>query len=151
MIYQFNKNARHPASADPTETALALEDIKSRHGALTATSVADDVEAEPENHPLREWFTWDPELAMRKCHIEEAGDVLRAVVVTDWVPDQSEPVRAYVVTRGDDGQKEYWPIQTVVTDRDRALRLIEECRDDAQRAQRKLDEMLDLLKLVLQT
>lgn len=148
MIYEFKGWARDvPPDAKAEEVAEALIDIKSRYGKLTDGIVADEVESDPNQHPLRGWFTWDPELGMRKLHVIEAGNVIRVVAVKEIRPRQSTPVRAFVVT-SENGERTYEHISVVLQDDDQKRQLVQQVRQEKHRFDTKLEELLTLIELL---
>jgi hypothetical protein len=148
MVYEFASGAHVPAGADAGRVAETLTDIKSRYGKLTAHTVADDVEADPESHPLEGWFTWDPEIGMRKLHVIEAGQLIRVVRVAEVAEDQPAPVRAFVVTRDEGGEQVYDHITAVLARPDDAKVLIEQVGREKKRLDEKFDELLALVGLL---
>jgi hypothetical protein len=147
MVHEFASGAHIPSGADAEKTAAALDDIRSRYGKLTAHTVADDVEADHESHALAGWFTWDPEMGMRKLHVIEAGHLIRVVRVAQVEPEQQAPVRAYVVTREENGETAYEHITAVLRQPDQVNVLIAQVGREKKALDAKFDELLALVGL----
>ncbi len=147
MVYEFKRGARIPAGADAASVAARLEDIRSRHGKLTAGTVADEAEADPENEILAPWFTWDEEVGMRKLHELEAGNLIRAVAVVKMEPDQQTPLRAYVITH-ENGDSIYEPIGYVLRQPDRRNALLAQYEKAKADADATLAELIQLIRLL---
>ena len=147
MVYQFKSGARVPAGATADATVEALEDIRRRHGELTNRIIARDWVAAGDGHPLNPWFTPDSEEAALRWWEHEAGQIVRAIVVTEVVPEQQAPVRAYVVTQ-DNGDQHYERITAVVTEPDRRKQLVADLRRESQAFTSKLNEVLALIELM---
>lgn len=146
MVYDWKPGARVPAAVSADETHAALQAIKEHNGRLTAEAVAEDVEARRDTHPLNWAFTWDPEKAMHKLHIVEAGDLIRLIVVKDVTPTQTAPVRAFVVTR-QDGIKSYENIEHVVRRPDLCAQLLQQVEAEFDAAEKKRRELLSLIQV----
>lgn len=150
MVYKFAEGSRVSPSLDPEKVHTVFADIQSRHGELTAETLTDDVEADPE-HYLRDQFTWDEELGMRKLHVIEAGNVIRSLRVEKITPEQEEPVRAWVVAKNPEtGNQAYYPVLEVMGDKEKAVILLNEVQKDQERAARKQAEFVALMRLLLQ-
>jgi len=145
VIYQFKQGARVPSNVKPEETAAELHAIKERHGGLTTEAVATDVEAAPEAHPLRWAFTWDEESGMHKLHVIEAGNLIRMIVVKEIVPEQREPVRAYVVVRESGESKHYEPTEYAVRHVDLWDQVLSQAQAEFDAAERKRKELFALM------
>lgn len=144
MEYQFKDGFHTPPGASATAVVDALEDIRSRYGSLTTDNIADDVEQDDVSHPLRQWFTWDEELGMRKLHTIEASLIIRSVAVVKITKEQPAPVRAYVFV-GTGGDTRYEPLTVVLAQPDQRRQLIETIASEKRAVDRKFEELLALV------
>jgi len=148
MIYEFKPGAHVPPGASPTKTVEALRDVEERQGALTQQSLATDVESDPQDHSLREWFTWDTDTGMHKLHVMEAGCLIRCVVVKEIVPQQQEPVRAYFLGReGEDETQEYKETSYIIQDVNLRGQMMARVKAEFDTAEKKRRELFDLADL----
>lgn len=98
--YSLKPGAR--LKSDPQAAGEYLEQLESQFGRLTPKIVASAVEtanAKGQTTPIHEDFTWDNKAAIAKCHVMEAGYLIRAIeVVVESGGEQvtEEPVRAFV-------------------------------------------------------
>lgn len=147
MVYQFKKGAVIPRGVTVEDTERALEEVERRHGKVTVETITDDVEADPRGHLLRDWFEWDDELCVRKYHEIQASQIVRAVVVSELVPNHSTPVRAWVITH-ENGEQIYKRMQYVIREPDRVQELLGQIRREKKAYDDKLEELLTLVELI---
>ncbi len=114
---------------------------------LTATVLTDEAEAIPGDKVLGPWFEWDSELCVREYHEQQAGALIRSVVVVQLVPAQTEPVRAFAIVANGHG-KHYEHITQVIAEPDKRKGLIQQVRQEKQAFDDKLNELIALLELV---
>jgi len=144
LIYQFKRGARIPSGANATEVAEALQDISSRYGELSTKTVADDVEADSD-HVLAPWFTWDGEIAVRKLHEIEAGNLIRSVSVRQLKPTHEVPIRAFVLSGIDYG---YEHVASVLKDKTKRESLIADILEEKRQVDDKFAELIELIGLL---
>lgn len=72
-----------------------LTELQRRDGHVTAESVVED--ARPVDSPLHPAFEWDDEIAAEEYRKDQARCLIRSVVIRDVTPEQSNPVRAFVM------------------------------------------------------
>lgn len=93
MVYQWRPGSRF-STVDAQTAGERLAKLEEQNGQLTAQIVVDD--ARPEAAPLHSIFEWDDSIAAEKYREEQARHVIRSVVVTEIIPNQQRPVRAFV-------------------------------------------------------
>lgn len=95
-----------------------LDELKARHGHLTPELVLADA-ADPTS-PLHGHFEWDNDRAANQHRINQAYELLRAIVVLD-VTEVHEPIRAFVAiinpdTASETRRREYRTTEDVLAD-----------------------------------
>lgn len=98
-----------------------LQDLYSGHGQLVPEAVVE--RARPADNPLHEHFEWDDAEAAHQFRLQQAGHLIRAVVVLDSEEGPSKPpVRAFVnVNINDENEPEqrvYKALDEVLADTD---------------------------------
>jgi hypothetical protein len=147
VIYQFKVGARVPKGADAEQLGKRLERIAKRKGGLTVQGLTDEAEANPDDPVLSPWFEWDTELAVRKYHEMQASSLILSVAVVELSPEQSTPVRAFVIT-SDNGETHYGHILNVVSKPDQRKMLIERVAQEKKHYDDKFNELVELIKLL---
>lgn len=145
MIYKFKAGARPPAGADAQAVGQRLGRLAKSRGGLTVESVTDEAEANPNDPTLGPWFEWNTELAVRKYHEQQAGELIRAIVIVHTKADKStlKPrAFAYVPTSA-----RYEPLDVVLREPDKRAGLLEEIRDTKRDLDNKLEELLAVIEL----
>ena len=90
MVYQWKFNMGVPA-----ETAGAeLERVEKKHGMVTPELVLE--ESRGQKAPLHKCFEWNDSVAAEKYRLNQAGQIIKNLVVVLDDYQQSEPVRAFV-------------------------------------------------------
>lgn len=94
MVYKWKDRAVLPIEAQVA--GEELERIRvSRNGRLTQDDVV--AEARAESSPLHPAFEWNDETAAHKYRLEQAGYMIRSIVVTvDKSETEQVPIRAFV-------------------------------------------------------
>jgi hypothetical protein len=151
VIYEFRKGFVPPANpCTATEAMQELKRVTERRRILNPRTLADDVEEaheKKEDHVLAWAFTWDTARAVRKLHEIEAGDLLRAVVVREVVPEQHDAVRALVLIRDESGH-DYRPIQVALRVKDQREQVLEQAREELEQFNAKMRELLALCAMI---
>ena len=98
--------------------------------------------AEEVSSPIHSYFTWDDGQAAREWRINQAralcGGLRKIRVVVESSPDQRKSIRAIVNL--DDGRG-YHPIQEVLSDSSKRVRLLDLAKKDLRAAKNKLVEL----------
>lgn len=90
MVYKWKFNMGVPA-----ETAGAeLERMEKKHGVVTPKLVLE--ESRGKTAPLHKCFEWNDSIAAEKYRLNQAGQIIKNLVVILDDYQQSEPVRAFV-------------------------------------------------------
>jgi hypothetical protein len=113
MVYKWK-----PYASVPGLTAQAageeLERIrKSRNGNMIAADVLK--EARESNSPLHCAFEWDDKKAAHLHRLNQAGDLIRAVVVINSEKPDASPVRAFVNV-GENEERGYTHVAAAMSD-----------------------------------
>jgi hypothetical protein len=148
--YRWASHRQHPTDAEPQRVAEWLAQVEDRRGEITAATVADHAEADPADPVAAPWFTWDPELATRKCHEYEARDMIRSVVVVYVTPQQGRPTPAYVSIVNDAGHHTYVRTEVAISQGDSAQleRLLSETQQQIHGMAARLDALVELVGLM---
>jgi len=145
MVYKFAKTARMPG--DPQAVGEALQAIRDEKGSLTAPLVVEA--ATPEDNLLHRYFEWDDQKAATRWRLEQAGQIIRSVVVatTPNGEDLAQPVRAFchVVIEEDSS---YESVQAVMIDPDLRLQVLDEVAKDLATTRRKLESLKEFSDLL---
>lgn len=118
MVYRFKVGAHLPAGLSPQEVGERLARLREEGGGFLPASVVED--ARSEHSPLHPAFEWDDGEAAERYRLEQAGHLIRCVVVV--VRDEHDnphETRAFVpVSVREAGESRYLPIVTVISDED---------------------------------
>ena len=144
MVYEWKTGSRHkvsPAVAAEVMDRLAEEDR------LNAQELVD--ESRPEYAPLHSEFEWDDSIAAEKYREEQAGALIRHLVVKIEANNQEYPTRQYFMV-----QKEantYEPITAILRDEDKTAMLLEHAKRELQAFKAKyagLKELAEVIKAI---
>ena len=122
--YRWKINGLFPVDAQTAGEELAR--IYDRDGRLTPKSVLD--ESRDENAPLHSCFTWNDSEAAEKYRLQQAGNIIRALVTVEARPQDTRPVaiRVYHNVRPEG----YQPLQYIVTRPDMREEMMQNARRD---------------------
>lgn len=155
MVFQFenealrwNPGSHIPKGADLGATSRALLEIRRRDKYLHVDNVTDAAEAEPESVAWSPFFEWDSELAVRKYHEMQAGELLRSFVVVKIEGQEVPPVRAFSVVTLPSGQRSYEPTPLVIKHVDQKAELIAQVEAAKKESDDKFRELMALIKLL---
>ena len=90
MVYKWRFNMGVSAETAGEE----LERVEHKHGKVTPELVLE--ESRKEKAPLHKCFEWNDSIAAEKYRLNQAGQIIRNLVVVLDEYQQSEPVRAFV-------------------------------------------------------
>jgi hypothetical protein len=116
-IYAFRPGSR-VSGVDPAAVAAELERIEREDGKIETRRVVDAARAE--DNPMHNAFTWDNEKAGDVLRLQEARQLIRAIVIV--YPEQPEPQQKFfhVQYKEEEGESAgaYHPVEVVVRDVD---------------------------------
>ena len=121
MVFQFKPNSR--IQADP-QTAGAMCEALAKDGGLTAKRLL-DANRDPAA-PLHGEFEWDDAVAAESFREQQAGHIIRSLVVVREAVETAPPVRAFVNVQN--GERKYEPI--VVSSPDLTAQMMTAARRD---------------------
>lgn len=143
MRYEFKRGAR-VSGLDAQTVGEELDRIRQEEGKLQARSVLD--RAKDPNHVLHPAFEWDDTEAAEAYRLQQAGQLIRSVVVTyddDEVDSEPITVRAFVNIRDDYGTH-YDRIDVVLNDDDKREQLLQQALRDARIYIKKYQDLREL-------
>jgi predicted TIM-barrel fold metal-dependent hydrolase len=88
------------------------------------------MEAQPESHPLHNYFEWDNSKAAHAHRIWQARQLISCTVII--IPETNEKVTAYVSLREDRGNGGYRSMQEVLTDDELKAKMLKEALSDLE-------------------
>ena len=127
-----------------------LEEMRVKNsGRLTTEIIVQS--ARPKRSPLHEAFEWNNAAAAKKYRLDQAGEILRQLVVTIHRPDDSEIVtRAFVNIRIVD-DRVYTSIQVAMADPDMQEAVLAEAwraLKDWQGLYREYEELAEIMNVI---
>lgn len=145
MIYQW-KGYRFPIA--PEVAAHEFEIIEQQVGILTAGTIVDAARAE--TSPLHLCFDWNDRVAAEKWRRSQAGDMLRALVMIEPVPDEkmkSVVVRAFASVRTDNVQH-YIPMIKALSDDEYRQQILDQAAEELLSFRQKYHEIQELAEVI---
>lgn len=136
MVYQFKPGSR--LNADPQAAGELCESLAA-NGGLTARRLL-EANRDPAA-PLHEVFEWDDAVAAENYREQQAGHVIRSIVVVRE-EKAAPPVRAFINIQ--DGAREYKPLEIVVRSPDLSAQMMESARRDLEAFRQKYIALTDL-------
>ena len=137
MKYRFKKGAR--VSGDAQAVGEALDKIRRRKAGLTPRTCVDA--ARPEGHVLHPHFEWDDAKAADCYRLDQAREVIQAVVVD--FEEVENPPRAFhsvVVQLTDDtAERRYEPLSRILENESYRTQVLNETRQTIQQLIAKLE------------
>ena len=135
MIYKW-KISKY--NLDAQKAGEELERIRNKYGELSACDIVE--ESRHENAVLHNCFEWRNDIAAQKYREHQAQDLIRNIVV-EAIEDKevNPPIRAYVKI-----QKDYKPIQEVVTVKDYRDELLQTALKDLKSFKTKYNQLKEL-------
>lgn len=123
MTYQWKPRVTIPVDAQAAGEHLEMLRTKCG-GSLQPANVLED--ARHNNSPLHPAFEWDDSAAAEKYRLEQAGDLIRALVVVVNVGPENDPtpMRAFVSVQIDDEPK-YTSLARAMSDEDMRAQLVD--------------------------
>jgi hypothetical protein len=144
MVYQWKTGSRHKVSA---AVAAEVMDRLAEEDRLNAQELVE--ESRPEDAPLHREFEWDDSVAAEKYREEQAGALIRHLVVRIEANDQEYPTRQYFMIQPE--AKIYEPIQVILKDEDKTDLLLEQAKRELLAFKAKyacLKELAEVIKAI---
>lgn len=141
MVYQWKTGSQHKVSA---AVAAKVMDRLAEEDRLNAQELVE--ESRPEDAPLHCEFEWDDSIAAEKWRKEQAGAMIRHLVVRIEANDQEYPTRQYFMV-----QKEantYEPIQVILKDEDKTAMLLDQAKRELQAFKAKYAGLKELAAVI---
>lgn len=140
MVYQW----KIPVISVSAQTAgEEFERLYKKHGCLDPEDVVE--ESREESAPLHCCFEWDDAVAAEKYRVNQAGDIIRALVAVD----DSEPKETAKSTRAFvHVQREYHPISIVVNDEKMMKELLTSAKRDMTAFRDKYETLQELAPII---
>lgn len=126
-----------PVSAVQAE----LEKIRAQHKGMLRPSDVVSFAKNPKT-ALHARFQWDDTKAAEQYRLEQARDIIRAIVTI--LPNTNQPVRAYVALQEDRGEGSYRATLSVLSDKELRQQLLKEARIDMLGFQKKYSILEEL-------
>ena len=120
MVYEWKITG--VCKVDANIAGAVCEELKNTVG-LTKENLVNA--SRPENAPLHDEFEWDDEIAAEEYRKEQAGRILRLLVVKDESLN-NQPVRAYFPVNITEGKaKGYDDIRTIMLEKEKRSTLLD--------------------------
>ena len=146
MIYSWKYQQRISANV----AGKRFEELEKIHGEITPRIVLDD--ARDENAVLHPCFEWDDSKAAEAYRLNQAGMMIRALVVTIEKTETPTPTRAYVnVSSMDEKQGRFISVQAALSDEELRTAVLTRAVMELSQFRRKyedLQELADVFKAV---
>ena len=157
-VFQFREGCQ--LRGDAQVVGEYLEAIRAKRQALTPEIVLADARAK--RSPLHAFFEWDDSIAAERYRLDQAGHLIRAVVVTfdptEPEPDRqvqlvgvaarplapARPVRAFLAIKGDDGAADYVGTSEAMADPSMRQQVLERAHAELNSVARKWRELREL-------
>lgn len=134
MVYQW----KIPVAPVSAQTAgEELERLYRKHGKLDPADVVE--ESRDASAPLHGCFEWNDAIAAEKYRVHQAGDIIRALVISEDKEEESRDTRAFVHVRSD-----YHPISVVIDDAAMLAELLASAEKEMTAFQRKYETLQEL-------
>lgn len=143
MIYQWKPQTS--VAVDAQIAGEELERIRVAHnGRLTQDDVVEA--ARPKEAPLHDAFEWNDRKAAHEFRLQQAGYLIRMIVVAE--PDESDraPVRAFVNVERDD-DRSYTSTEHALSDADLRAQVLRRAMGELQAWKRRYEDLTELARL----
>ena len=141
--------------ADPEKAAELFNDIEDKNGYLDKKLVVKA--AKPVKSPIHDDFEWDDKEAADKYRLEQAGQMIRSIVVYEEEdPEEQEkevPVRVYHVVKDDlradekDKHATYLSVKNIMDEPEYRVQVLDEATADFTAFVNKYNRLLDFFGL----
>lgn len=136
--YKWTSGAR--CAVDANIAGAVCEQLEER-GELTAERLVDV--SRPEDAPLHRAFEWNDAIAAEKYRVEQAGYILRSLVVVVETADEAKPIRAYFPTE----VKRYENINVIMQSEDKRRKLLQTAKRELEAFKAKYKALTELNKV----
>ena len=144
MAYAWKVGSRHGIEAQVAGDEISR--IRVEKGKFfTPMDVVDS--AREQGSPLHPAFEWDDEKAAIKYRVEQAGYLIRSIVVVNEADQTKEPIRAFVSVIGDDDKPRYTTVAHAFSVPDLRENVLAQAQADFRAFERKFSQFLDLSKV----
>jgi hypothetical protein len=134
--YQCKKSQRL-SKAEVMAVGTLLEDITSRPGADAKAELV--ARSKPKNSETHHLFEWDDTKAGHAYRLSQAADLIQAIEIV--FEDGETPVRAFPSISVGDGERDYMPMQRVLSNAELTQQLIYEAKQDAEAWARRYEHL----------
>ena len=143
MIYKFKTAFVNP-KASPQVVGERFELLKKENGLLSPQIIVDD--ARPIEAPLHPCFEWEDKIAAEEYRKQQAGKMLRHLIIVIKKNKTDLQTRAYVNIKTEEGRG-YIPINIVLSQPDLKEQLLETALKDIEIWQNKYNTLKELSSL----
>lgn len=140
MVYQWKTGSQHKVSA---AVAAEVMDRLAAEERLNPTELVE--ESRPADAPLHSEFEWDDSIAAEKWRKEQAGALIRHLVVRVESNNAEYPTRQYFMVQQE--AKTYEPINVILKDEDKTAMLLEQAKRELQAFKAKYAGLKELAKV----
>lgn len=144
MVYQWKTGSRHKVSA---AVAAEVMDQLAEEERLNPTELVEV--SRPDDAPLHSEFEWDDSVAAEKWREEQAGAMIRHLVVRIEANEQEYPTRQYFMVQRE--ANTYEPIHVILKDEDKTAMLLDQAKRELQAFKAKyagLKELAEVMKAI---
>lgn len=144
MVYQWKTGSRHKVSA---AVAAEVMDQLAEEERLNPTELVEV--SRPDDAPLHSEFEWDDSVAAEKWREEQAGAMIRHLVVRIEANEQEYPTRQYFMVQRE--ANTYEPIHVILKDEDKTAMLLDQAKRELQAFKAKyagLKELAEVIKAI---
>lgn len=144
MVYQWKTGSRHKVSA---AVAAEVMDQLAEEERLNPTELVEV--SRPDDAPLHSEFEWDDSVAAEKWREEQAGAMIRHLVVRIEANEQEYPTRQYFMVQRE--ANTYEPIHVILKDEDKTAMLLDQAKRELQAFKAKyagLNELAEVMKAI---
>ena len=140
MVYQWKTGSQHKVSA---AVAAEVMDKLAAEERLNPTELVE--ESRPEDAPLHSEFEWDDSIAAEKWRKEQAGALIRHLVVRVEANNTEYPTRQYFMVQQE--ANTYEPIHVILKDEDKTAMLLDQAKRELQAFKAKYAGLKELAKV----
>lgn len=143
MVYKWKEAVSIPV--DPQVAGEELEKIRIRqNGRLESEDVVSA--ARPADSPLHPAFEWNDKKAAEKWRLEQAGHLIRSIVVTLDDTGDREPVRAFVSVKRDE-DRSYTSVQHALADAELRAQVVAAALAELDAWRKRHAELVELARI----
>lgn len=140
MVYQWKTGSQHKVSAS---VAAEVMDKLANEDRLNPTELVEV--SRPDDAPLHSEFEWNDSVAAEKWRKEQAGALIRHLVVKIEANNQEYPTRQYFMVCHESNT--YEPIHVILKDEDKTALLLDQAKRELQSFKAKYIGLQELAKV----